>query len=112
MGVGFGIDVTATTAETLSQFNFNNMYGNVCGTVNVQGPCASGVIILPDPSSHNDYVNNPFTGADAAARAANFYQLTSAAKQVKQLFADTNYTTYPDLGAQQQYTPTDHGSIG
>lgn len=93
---GWGIAGTATNGR-FAVLDYNMLYGNTTGAV--QDIEAGGDLI--DNSLHDDETNAPFTGANAAARAANFYELTAAAEGIQQYFADTNFDTWPDAGSAQ-----------
>ena len=93
----WGIANTSGANHRFALIDYNMIYGNTTGAV--QDIEAGGDLI--DDSEHDNEADAPFTGANAGARAANFYELTKDAKQVLQYFADTNFETYPDAGAAQ-----------
>jgi hypothetical protein len=110
--IGFGIASSVTGGPyRLGVFSHNNLFGNACGPIQTFAGNADGTVSLLDNGLYNDSANDPFTGSTAAARLANYYQLAGAAKNVMQYFANTNYVTYPDLGALQSASPASGGSI-
>jgi hypothetical protein len=97
---GCGLNVSSTTMRWFRRFANNIIAQN--------GSAMSPYIL--DTSVGNDYSSDPFTGSTLAARLANAYALSTAAKNHAETLGDGS-RTYPDLGAVQALVAAGGGVI-
>jgi len=95
----YGIQAEAVISgkTSFAMFDFNCFYDN--GTADLNSSFVDGYTY--DPQS--DVTLAPFTGADKAARIANFYETTSAVQGVGYpgVMNDDDYEGFADIGALQ-----------
>jgi len=103
---GWGVAVGGTTRRYFSWGDWNNISNNASGQV--QDVTNGGPLLAT--LEHTDLINSPYTGASAAQRQANGYELSAAAKAIASPRGDDLVSRF-DLGAVQSAPPASTGGL-